>query len=422
VTERMDNVRSVAVGIWFETGSRDERSSECGISHFLEHIMFKGTSKRSALQIAREIEQVGGYLNAFTSKEITVYLAHLLDQHLPLAVDVLADNVSRSRFAEKEIQKEQGVVLEEIANSEDTPEDVVHEDFFSYIFPDHSLGMPVLGRRETVSSFTRNELLEYWRKHYTNERVVVSAAGQVEHDKLVSLIEKKLDLQSGIPINRLHPDGLISSFCQPRTADSTRGEAHTRRKDIVQSHLCLGGRGIPFNDPRRYTLMVLNTILGAGMSSRLFQRIREKNGLAYNIYSFHEAYTDTGVYGIYVGTEESQVKRAVSLIEQELQKIKEKPLTPAELKRTKEQLKGAVVLGLENVSSRMNRLGKLEIYLGEYIPLDEMIERIDSVTSDNVCEMARLLFGNDLLKTYLLPLKEGVRGSVSLRACERSEG
>ncbi|MCB2198963.1 insulinase family protein [bacterium] len=393
VTERMDSVRSVATGFWFETGSRDESPAESGISHFLEHMMFKGTKRRSALRIAREIEQVGGFLNAFTSKEVTAYYAHLLDDYHRMAVDTLADMMSESTFAEKMVQREQGVILEEISSYEDQPDDVCHEDFTKLMYGDHSLGRPVLGTRETVSSFTQEDLIKYWSTHYIPERAVVAAAGAVDHDKLVKMVERKLKLQS-------HNNGLPSR----ELPDPVRERDFLRRKEIVQAHMCLGTRGLSYHDKRRYAFFVLNTVLGSGMSSRLFQRIRERNGLCYSIYSFHEAYSDNGMFGIYTGLEEKQVKRAEAMIRAELRKLVETPLGKTELKRSKAQLKGALTLGLENVSARMNRLARMEIYLKKYTPLDELLDGIDSVTADEIQELAADLFRDENLSvSYVLP-------------------
>lgn len=396
VTERMDDVRSVAIGIWFETGSRDEPRRLAGISHFLEHMLFKGTRKRSALRIAREIEQVGGYLNAFTSKEITAYYAHLLDEHLPLAVDTLSDMASNSLFSEKTIAREQGVVLEEISGYEDTPDDVVHEDFSRLVFGNHSLGRPVLGTRKTVSSFTRDDLVDYWSNHYTPKRVLVAATGAVDHDKLVKLVEKKLNLPGNGKPRTLKSAPVVDEM------------EHHRRKEIVQAHLCLGGRGLSYRDDRRYAYFVMNTVLGGGMSSRLFQRVRERNGLAYSIYTFNETYHDSGLFGIYAGLEERQVARAEAMIREEMRKIIEKPLSRAELKRAKDQLKGGLTLGLENVSARMNRLARMELYLGRYHPLDHLLEGIDSVTQDDIQQVASDLMGGEIRRAYLLP-KKGTR-------------
>ncbi|MFC2170929.1 M16 family metallopeptidase, partial [Calditrichota bacterium] len=377
---------------WFVAGSRDESDNQGGISHFLEHMMFKGTKKRSALRIAREIEQVGGHMNAFTSKEVTVYYAHLLDERLPLAVDVLADMAGDSRIAEKEITREQGVVLEEIATSQDTPDDVVSEDFSIRLFPGNSLGKPILGTSETVSSFTRNNIVDYWNKHYTTKTAIIAAAGNVDHDKLVKLVEKKLHLPGNSkPVRK------IFSGSDPVAED------FTRRKDIMQAHFCLGTRGISFDDPRRYSFFLMNTVLGSGMSSRLFQRIREKNGLAYSIFSFHEAYSDSGLFCVYAATEEKHVSKAEKLARQEIEKLIHSPLSDAELKRTKTQLKGAIMLGLESSAGRMHRLGRGEIYLDKQISLDELTERINAVTAPDVQGIASDLFSGQIYATYLLP-------------------
>ncbi len=391
VTERMDTVRSVAVGLWFETGTRDESLRQGGISHFIEHMVFKGTRRRSALRIAREIEQVGGYLNAFTGKEVTSYYAHLLDEHLSLAVDTLTDMVSHSTFAEKMIRREQGVVLEEIASYEDTPDDVVHEDFNRLVFGTHALGRPVLGTRKSVSAYTRDDLVGYWSRNYTPGRLIVAAAGAVDHDELVEMVTARLALPESRRQRRLV------------SVPDVRERFFHRKKKIVQAHLCIGCRGLSYADKSRYAFFVLNTVLGAGMSSRLFQRLRERHGLAYTIYSFHEAYHDTGLFGVYAGLEEKQVERALDMIRQELNRLADAPLSRLELRRAKDQLKGGLTLGLENVSSRMNRLARMEIYLGRYHPLDDLLAGIDEVTAEEIQTLAGRLFHGHPYVSTLLP-------------------
>ncbi len=307
-------------------------------------------------------------------------------------MDTLSDMVSSSLFADKMIQREQGVVLEEISSYEDTPDDVVHEDFSRVVFDEHPLARPVLGTRETVSGFDHQRVHDYWASHYIPERALVVAAGRVDHDKLVKLVEKKLHLPtqgSGKP-----PRSEAPLSTQPNS---------TRAKEIVQAHFCLGGRGLSYAHVDRYAFFVLNTLLGAGMSSRLFQRIRERNGLAYSIYSFHESYSDTGLVGIYAGTEPRHQKRAEEMVRKELDKIMAKPLSKAELKRTKAQLKGGLTLGLENVSARMNRLARMELYLQRYHPLDDLLAGIDAVTAEDVQRVARQLFGGELSAAYVVP-------------------
>ncbi|HEX04977.1 MAG TPA: insulinase family protein [Bacteroidetes bacterium] len=392
ITEHIDHVRSAAIGFWFETGSRDENPDERGISHFLEHMLFKGTGKRSALQIAREIEQVGGHLNAFTSKELTVYHASMLNDFLPLAVDTLADMASHSQFADKMIEREQGVVLEEISGSEDSPEDVVHEDFSHLLYGKHPLGSPILGTRDSVSSFTRDDVLNYWSRRYKPENMLISAAGAVDHDKVVKLVERKLNLPSEA-VKR-------SKRKLPKVRKDTR---HERRKPIVQAHLTIGGEGLSYASEERYPFFVMNTVLGGGMSSRLFQRLRERSGLAYSVYPFHEAYHDSGLYGVYVGLEEKQVKRAEKMIREELQKLINKPISKASLKRAKDQLKGGLTLGLESSAARMHRLARMDIYLKRFVSLDELLEGIDSVSIEGVQEVSRTLFDKELIVATVLP-------------------
>lgn len=392
LTERMENVRSVSVGLWFETGSRDETPEMAGISHFLEHMFFKGTKKRTALQIAQEIEQVGGYTNAFTSKEVTAFYAHLLDEHLDLAVDSLTDILSNSTFASDLIEKERTVVLEEIASYEDQPDDVIHEDFSHLIFADHNLGCPVLGTRETVSSFTQEDCIKRWSSYYVPERALVVAAGAVDHDKLVKMVEEKLKLAND---NGGRPQ---------RTAPALAPElSFTRKKDIVQSHMCMGVRGLSYGDSRRYPFFVLNTILGGGMSARLFQRLREEHGLCYSVYTFSESHTDSGLYGVYTALEEKNVAKAEDMIRHELQRLIDEPLSAEELLRCKAQVKGGTTLGLENVSARMNRLARMQLYLNRYVSIDDLLDGISRVTAEEVQSIAQDLFTQDLYSCKLLP-------------------
>ncbi len=380
VTERIPHVRSISLGLWIEVGTRDELPEENGISHFIEHMMFKGTARRSSKEIAESLEAVGGHLNAFTGKEVTCYYAHLLDEHLPIAIDVLSDVLTASIFDPEEMNKERGVIIEEINAVDDTPEDLIHELFFNDLYPDHALGTSTLGTRETVTSFTREQLLSFTQRHYTRNRIVVSAAGNIEHEALLKLLAGRLDI---LPSNG--PRKMIT----PTAARSTG----TVKEDVgAQTHICLGTRALRFDDTRKFNFLVMNTLLGGGMSSRLFQNIREKHGLAYSIYSFHDFMYDTGVFGTYIGTDPEREEQAVKLLKQELSLLREEKVAADELERTKNQLKGSLLLGLESTSSRMNRLANMEIYLGRYYSLDEVVEGIEQVSAEEMQTLAQNLF------------------------------
>lgn len=396
VTERIPHVRSISLGLWIEVGTRDETPEENGISHFIEHMMFKGTKRRNSKEIAESLEAVGGHLNAFTGKEVTCYYAHLLDEHLPIAIDVLSDILTDSVFDPEEMNKERGVIIEEINAVDDTPEDLIHELFFNDLYPDHALGTSTLGTRETVSSFTREQLFSFTQKHYTRNRLVVSAAGNIEHDALLKLLEGRLDsLSSNDPRKLITP-----------TAARSMG---TVKEDVgAQTHICLGTRALRFNDTRKFNFLVMNTLLGGGMSSRLFQNIREKHGLAYSIYSFHDFMYDTGIFGTYIGTDPEREEQAVQLLKEELSCLRDEKVAAEELERTKNQLKGSLLLGLEGTSSRMNRLANMEIYLGRYYSLDEVVEGIDGVNANDMQTLAQELFEEEQQTlTVIRPSQEG---------------
>jgi len=393
VTERIPHVRSVALGIWVATGTRDETPANNGISHFVEHMVFKGTRKRSAREIAECIESVGGYLNAFTSKEVTCFYAHLLDEDLARAVDVLADLVTGPLFDEEEIQKEKGVVLEEINNLEDTPEELVHEQFLKDLFPDHPLGFSTLGTRESVAALTRDDLVRYMKRNYTLDRIVVAASGNVKHQELVRLVQPALE-----PLPQVGGKRPLST-----PTPGTRN--HLEEASILQAHLCVGTTSYPYRDPRKFALLALNTLLGGGMSSRLFQTIRETYGLAYTVYSFLDFLLDTGVFGIYVGTDKDKVDACLELIVKELETLRHTEVPAEELARTKSQLKGNLMLGLESTSGRMNRLAKMELYVRSYYTLDDIIEKIDAVRAADIYQVANELFLPERLQTTILKPK-----------------
>lgn len=400
VTEKIPHVRSISIGVWLIVGSRDENVANNGISHYIEHMVFKGTRRRKAFEIAESLESVGGHLNAFTGKELTCYYAHILDEHLPIAVDVVSDILTNSLFDENEMEKEKQVIIEEINNLEDTPEEVIYDLFVNDLFVDHPLGLSTIGTRKNVLNFQRQNLIEYISENYSTSRFVIAAAGNVEHDELLELIS--------------------ASFKDISRADSSRylpPQLPQQRKNVIengsiQAHVCLGTHAYSYSNPKKMGLLVLNTLLGAGMSSRLFQRIREEHGLAYSIYSYIDVLFDTGLFGIYLGTDKNNIDAAIELIEKELGKLRLDRVTEEELARTKSQLKGNLMLGLESTSSRMSRLAKMEIYLQKYYSLDDTLGEIERVTTDALVEIADELFNpkrmcTTILKPTQIKSKEG---------------
>lgn len=390
VTEKISGVRSASLGIWVTVGSRHESPQENGISHFIEHMAFKGTARRSAMEIAKTIERGGGHINAFTGKELTCFYVHVLDEQLATATDILTDILKNSLFDPAEIEKEKQVILDEIRDHQDMPDDVIHEQFVGQVYGKHPIARPILGPPKNVSSFTRDTLLKFVSSHYTPDRIVVAAAGHVQHGKLERLLNRQFSL-TGKP--RKAARQVLPAF-SARTA--------RRTKPIQQAHMILGGRAIPYKSADRLTASMLNTVLGGGMSSRLFQNIREKHGIAYAVYSFLDALSDTGYYGVYLATDKARMDRARKLVLAELGGLRETPLTSRELSEIKVQYKGGLMLGMENVSNRMMRLARMEIYQGRFVPLDEISARIDAVTPRKVQAMAARLFDSKNIATAIL--------------------
>lgn len=390
VSERIPGVRSAAFGIWVTVGSRHESAAENGISHFIEHMAFKGTQTRTALDIARTVERGGGMINAFTSKEVTCFYVHVLDERLPEAIGILSDILRDSVYDPAEMEKEKQVILDEIRDHEDMPDDVAHEFFVKQLFGTHALARPILGPPENVRGFTRNGVIQFIDSHYNPGRIVVAAAGNINHNRLVKQIEKSLDFKKRSPKPR---DEKISKL-------TPAIERHQR--PIQQAHLILGNRALPYAHRDRFALSVLNTLLGGGMSSRLFQNIREKHGVCYAIYSFAEMLRDTGVWGVYLATDRERVDRARDLVLNELAAVRDQAIPKDELDGIKSQLKGNIMLGLESVSSRMMRLGRMEIYLGKYSTLDDLIKRIDAVTARKIQEIAQLILDEKQLVTTIV--------------------
>ena len=383
ISEYMPALRSVSIGVWLKAGSRFEPAEINGVAHFLEHMMFKGTRKRTPLQIARSLESVGGHLNAFTSKDLTCYYAEVLDEHLKRAVDVLSDILLNATFPEKEMEKERLVILDEIQSVEDTPEEAIQDYLAMYLFPEHPLGRPILGRVESVSRISREALLQFYQRHYTLQNVTISAAGNVDHDYLVELVEQYFRF----PDNGAVPD--------PQPPRQFGNGVHWIHRPINQAHIMMGFPAPDYRSPLKYPLYMLNTLLGGGMSSRLFQNIREKHGVAYSIYSFTELYADTGVLGIYLGTDVRNVEKARALLEKELLRMAESPISKTELEQTRNQIKGGMVLSLESASRRMSWLARQFIYTGQLVTLDDVLRQYEAITQETIWEFARNLLTLD---------------------------
>ena len=391
----MASVRSASLGIWADVGSASERSEQRGVSHLVEHMLFKGTQRRSAREIAEAMDGVGGNLNAFTDKETTCYYAKVIDHHVPLAVDVLADMFLHSTFDAQELAKEQKVVLEEIRMYDDNPDDLIHDLFARTMWRDSNLSEPTIGYAETVSALTRADLLEHIELRYRPNAVVVAAAGNVEHERIVELISAAFEGFTG-----------SSEAIVPETPAHTPALA-VRRKDTEQAYVLLGAQGLAVRDERRYVLSVLDTVLGGGMSSRLFQEVREKRGLAYSVYSFQQGYRGAGLFGVSAGTAPESVQECVDVIVEQLQQVAQGGIEAAELRLAKEHIKGSLTLSLESTSSRMMRLGRSEYNLGRHLTTEEIERRIDEVELEQVHALARELFAPEKLGLCVLgPLDE----------------
>jgi predicted Zn-dependent peptidase len=380
LTESMPTMVSSTIGIWVENGSRYETPAENGTSHFIEHLLFKGTTTRTAAQIAEEVDAVGGVLNAFTGKEYTCYYAKVLGQDLDMTTDLLADIFLDSTFNADEMERERQVVLQEISQAEDTPDDFIHDLFTENFWKGHPLAAPIFGTTETVNGINREHLRSFMTARYRSERVFLAAAGQVDHDKLHARCER---LFGSIPGNG-KPD--------PTTLPTARPLVLNEQKKLEQAHLCIGSPGIGQTHPLRYAGYVLNTALGGGMSSRLFQEVREKRGHVYTIYSFVSSFIDSGYFVVYAGTNPEWVDEVLAVTIDEFRKIAREGLSAPELARAKSQLKGNMLLGMESTDSRMNRLARNEIYFRRDIPLDEISAGIDSVTNDQIIELASSWF------------------------------
>lgn len=390
VLENIPTVRSVAIGVWIGTGSRNETPENNGISHFLEHMFFKGTKTKSAREIAESFDSIGGQVNAFTSKEYTCYYAKVLDNHAQFALEVLADMFFNSTFVEEELVKEKNVVYEEIKMYEDTPDDIVHDLLSKAIYENHSLGYPILGTEETLSTFTSNTLKDYMHNMYTPEHVVVSVAGNIS-DSFIKEVEKLFGSYTG------GKREIVESTPQFHMNQIAR------KKETEQAHLCIGFEGLKVGHDDIYSLILMNNILGGSMSSRLFQDVREQKGLAYSVFSYHSAFEDSGVVTLYGGTGANQLDLLFETIQETLDVLKKDGVTEKELKNSKEQLKGNLMLSLESTNSRMSRNGKNELILSRHKSLDEMVEQIDSVTKESVDQMALSIFNDKYSISLISP-------------------
>jgi predicted Zn-dependent peptidase len=402
VTEAMPHVRSVAIGVWLKRGSRHESAEQSGISHFIEHMVFKGTKNRSAERIAAEVDSIGGHMDAFTAKEYASFHLKVLDQHLPLAVDILSDVVMNPLFDAAEMAKEKKVIFEEINMVEDTPDDLVMEQFTEAFWPDHPLGRPILGTKRSVGRFKRADLASFFRRVYHPGNIVIAAAGHLDHARTLDLVRARFDSLAAGSATRTGAPPLPASRVVSRS-----------KKELEQVHLCLGRPAYPQGHPNRYAAFILNTILGGSMSSRLFQNVREKRGLVYSISSGVTAYSDAGCLTIYAGTSVDSVDQVIRLTVEELRRFRQEPVPAEELTRAKEHLKGSLMLSLEHTGSRMNHLARQEIYFGRPFSLDEVIAGIDSVTADQIERVARELFDGELTMSLLGNLK-GYRPKPSL--------
>ncbi len=397
LTERMTQVRSISIGVWLARGSRHETAERGGIAHFVEHMLFKGTATRTAEDIAQQIDSIGGQLDAFTAKEYASYYIKVLDEHLPLAIDILSDIVRNPAFSPEDIEREKKVVVEEIKMVEDTPDDLVHEIFTQGFWENHPLGRPILGTRETVESFNSDLLRDYFAHAYTPRNLIVSAVGNLEHDRVRQLVEEKFGTLASM--------GEVEADEPPRVVPQTV----IRNKELEQSHVCVGVSSYPQNHEDRYSSYVLNTLLGGSMSSRLFQNVREKRGLAYAVFSGLSAYRDAGSFTIYAGCANEAVGQVIDLVVEELRGVKASPVPVAELQRAKDHLKGSLMLSLENTASRMSHLARQEIYFDRQFGLDETLQGIERVTADDVRRVANDLFRNGSLAATVLGNVNGLK-------------
>ncbi|HMD83939.1 MAG TPA: pitrilysin family protein [Terriglobia bacterium] len=398
LTESMSSVRSVSVGIWLRTGARQERIEDNGISHFIEHMLFKGTENRSAEEIARAADSIGGHLDAFTAKETTNYSIKVLDEHLPRAFSILADLVKNPLFEPAHITNESRVIQEEIKMVEDTPDDLVHEIFTQTYWRGHALGRPILGTRRNVRSFDRQRLVSYFRRYYTPNNMLIAAAGHLRHSQIVDLVQKEFGDRPAGPAPHRGPIPVPHPHLQVR-----------HKKDLEQVHLCVGAPSYPQPHKKRFPAYILNSVLGGGMSSRLFQNIREKRGLAYAVFSSLSSFHDAGCLSVYAGTATDKAPQVIDLVLKEFCELKSGPINQEELQRAKDYLKGSLLLSLESSTSRMGNVARQEMYFGRYISQDEIARSVDAVTAEQVQAVAQEFFHPERLAITVLGPINGLK-------------
>jgi predicted Zn-dependent peptidase len=403
LTESMPGQRSATIGFWVGVGSRDESEGQHGSTHFLEHLLFKGTKRRTALEIASAFDEVGGESNAATAKESTCYYARVLDTDLPMAIDVIADMVTSAVLDPAELEQERDVILEEIAMDSDDPTDVAHEHFVAAVLGDHALGRPIGGTPEAIKAVPRESVWEHYQKHYRPETLVITAAGGLDHESVCELVLAALRT-AGWSLD----DGVAPAPRRSAIAAAITGTAglHVINRKVEQANIILGCPSLTATDDRRYVMSVLNSVLGGGMSSRLFQEIREKRGLVYSTYSFASSYADAGYFGMYAGCSPQKVGQVIGLLTAELEKLAADGITEAELAKSLGQMSGGIVLALEDTGSRMSRLGRSELVSGEFLDIDETLSRIRAVTVEQVQELARDLAAAPRTITVVGPFKE----------------
>jgi len=406
ITEQMAHIRSASIGIWLQTGSRDEAPEWNGISHFIEHMVFKGTKQRTAEEIARQVDSIGGNLDAFTAKECICFNVKVLDEHIPVALDILSDLVLNPVFDASDIARERGVILEEIKMDEDNPDYLVHEIFTQNFWKDHPLGKPILGTKETVKRFERQPVLDAYMHRFAPGNIIVSAAGNLDHERFVELVTKKFESMKPMS-NGLHS-------ARPKTVARI---TLRNKKALEQVQLCIGVPAHPIAHEKRHAGYVLNTLLGGGMSSRLFQNIRERQGLAYSIYSDLNPYRDTGCMAIYAGTSLPSAAKVVQSVVSEFRKLKNEPVPDEELRRSKAQLKGSLMLSLESSTARMSNLARQQMYFERFYSLDELIEKIETVTAEDLTALANEFFQTESVALTALGNLPGLKITRDQLAC-----
>jgi predicted Zn-dependent peptidase len=406
ITEEMEHIRSASIGIWIKTGSRDEDLPLNGISHFIEHMVFKGTKHRTAEEIARQVDSIGGNMDAFTAKECVCFSAKVLDEHMPIAMDILSDLVLNPVFTAEDIGRERGVILEEIKMDEDNPDYLVHEIFTQNFWKDHPLGKPILGTKDTVKKFERDSVLDFYRQRFAPGNLIICAAGHFKHEQFVDLVAKHFDQMKAV----------TNGFHSPKPKIVPR-IIMRNKKSLEQVQICVGVPSHPIAHENRHASYLLNTLLGGGMSSRLFQNIRERQGLAYAIYSDLSPYRDTGCLSVYAGTSRESAGKVVQSVVSEFRRLKKEPVPEEELRRSKDQMKGSLMLSLESSSARMSNLARQEMYFDHFFGLDELIERIEKVTVDELTVLAKEFFETESIAVTVLGNLNGLKLTRDQLAC-----